>query len=703
MSYAARFPRLAVSVVFVLLAALIAIVGWSRSADAAAVTEVSGDVSYSASTTIAAGEVLKFDPAKDTTLEVSGNLVIAGTLEMKPNNGVTHTLRFLGVDESSFIGGGVEVLESDRGLWVTGAGKLDLQGEEKTGWNRTGTDATWKSSDELKIAPYQMGDYAVDGFDSFSLGSSVPKADPSLPATEVINLTRSVNIEGTSGGRSHVTIMSSVPQEVRYVAFRHMGPRQPDGDGDTEGVMGRYPLHFHTTGDGSRGSVVEGNVVRDSGHRGIVVHLSNGVTVSDNVIYDVYDDVFWWDLGEENASDDVVFEDNFVGLVRTDPVNQGFTLSGFHLGRGEGNVANGNVVVAVLGNKNCSGFQWPSQGSGLWEFQDNVAHNNKCHGIFVWQNSSANHLIEDFIAYRNGTAGVSHGAYTNDYVYEDVYLFENEEMGIISHAFSHPPRTGQMQQTWSCVTVVGSPVGLTVAVSNAPEVGDPAIFNYFKTEDTPVLYEVQEAALDKGQTIDARATFNNLNVDCPAGGFSGTVVGEGIFVDDDASPHEANIELIAEAGITVGCNPPDNDMFCPGDPVTRAQMATFLARALALPAPSNDYFRDDDASTHEGGINALAAAGISSGCNEANTNYCPGDHVTRAQMASFLARALNLPADSANWFVDDDKSSHEANINALASAEITSGCKPADRLFCPADSVTRAQMATFLVKALNLN
>ncbi len=703
MSHIARIPRLALGTVVLAGLMLVAVFGLSMAADAAAVTDVSGDVSYGASTTVDAGDVLRFDPTKDTTLEVSGNLIIEGTLEMKPNDGVTHTLKFLGVDEDDFVGGGMEVLESDRGLWVIGAGKLDLHGEEKVGWNRTGSDPTWSSSDELRVAPYKVGDYGVDGFDTFTLGSPVPKADASLPATEVVNLTRSVNIEGTAAGRAHVTIMSSVSQEVRYVAFRHLGPRQPDGDGDTEGVMGRYPLHFHQVGEGSRGSVVEGNVVRDSGNRGVVVHLSNGVTATDNVIYDVYDDPFWWDLGEENASDDVVLEDNFVGLVRTDPVNQGFALTGFHLGRGEGNVANGNVVVGVLGNKNCSGFQWPSQGSGLWEFRDNVAHNNKCHGIFVWQNSSANHLIEDFVAYRNGTAGISHGAYTNDYVYEDIYLFENEEMGVLSHAFSHPPRTGQMQQTWSCVEVVGSPVGLTIAVSNAAEFGDPAIFNHFVTDDTPVLYEVQDAALDKGQTIATRATFNNLEVPCPEGGFSGTVVGEGTFVDDDASPHQANIEILAEAGITVGCNPPDNNMFCPGDPVTRAQMATFLTRALDLPEASIDYFRDDESSTHESGINSLAAAEISSGCNQANTNYCPGDHVTRAQMASFLVRALNLPASTINSFVDDDNSSHESNINALAAAEITTGCKPADRLYCPSDSVTRAQMATFLVKALDLH
>ena len=58
----------------------------------------------------------------------------------------------------------------------------------------------------------------------------------------------------------------------------------------------------------------------------------------------------------------------------------------------------------------------------------------------------------------------------------------------------------------------------------------------------------------------------------------------GSFGDDDGSVHEADIEAIAAEGITRGCNPPQNDRFCPDDPVTRGQMAAFLVRALDLPA-----------------------------------------------------------------------------------------------------------------------
>jgi hypothetical protein len=52
----------------------------------------------------------------------------------------------------------------------------------------------------------------------------------------------------------------------------------------------------------------------------------------------------------------------------------------------------------------------------------------------------------------------------------------------------------------------------------------------------------------------------------------------GAFTDDDASVFEADIEWLAAAGITRGCNPPTNDLYCPKDSVTRGQMAAFLHR-----------------------------------------------------------------------------------------------------------------------------
>lgn len=115
----------------------------------------------------------------------------------------------------------------------------------------------------------------------------------------------------------------------------------------------------------------------------------------------------------------------------------------------------------------------------------------------------------------------------------------------------------------------------------------------------------------------------------------------GTFWDDYLSVHEADIEAIAAEGVTRGCNPPTNDRYCPDKTVDRGQIAAFLARALALPPSPTDWFTDDGESEFEGDINRLAYAGITKGCNPPdNDRYCPEDVVERDQLASFFTRAF---------------------------------------------------------------
>jgi hypothetical protein len=167
------------------------------------------------------------------------------------------------------------------------------------------------------------------------------------------------------------------------------------------------------------------------------------------------------------------------------------------------------------------------------------------------------------------------------------------------------------------------------------------------------------------------------------------------FADDDFNLHEANINAIAAAGITRGCSDIFAWRFCPDDHVPRDQMASFIARALALPAATEDYFGDDNGNTHEDAINALAEAGIAAGCAEGR--YCPSLTVTRAQMATFLFRAMGLSEVDEDFFADDTGSVHEASINAVAAAQVTLGC--GEGLYCPLGAVSRDQMASFLARA----
>jgi hypothetical protein len=138
-------------------------------------------------------------------------------------------------------------------------------------------------------------------------------------------------------------------------------------------------------------------------------------------------------------------------------------------------------------------------------------------------------------------------------------------------------------------------------------------------------------------------------------------------------------------------------MFCTNNPMTRGQVATFLARAFQYPTATRDYFTDDNGTAHEGNINRIAEAGLTSGCSA--TKYCPGKRATRAQVASMLARALDLPAATQDWFDDDDGTSAEDDINRLAEAGISSGC--GDRTFCPSQEVSRGQLVALLHRSLD--
>jgi hypothetical protein len=176
-----------------------------------------------------------------------------------------------------------------------------------------------------------------------------------------------------------------------------------------------------------------------------------------------------------------------------------------------------------------------------------------------------------------------------------------------------------------------------------------------------------------------------------------TVLGDittSVFVQD--------IIWLAEEGITRGCNPPDNDQFCPDKTVTRGQMAAFLVRFLNLTEidPTIE-FTDTTGNIFEDDIDKLATAGITRGCNTDGTQFCPNQGVTRAQMAAFLGRALGLTDNGGgDLFTDDDGSIFEDDIDKLATAQITLGCNPpANTNFCPNKTVTRGQMAAFLHRA----
>jgi hypothetical protein len=105
---------------------------------------------------------------------------------------------------------------------------------------------------------------------------------------------------------------------------------------------------------------------------------------------------------------------------------------------------------------------------------------------------------------------------------------------------------------------------------------------------------------------------------------------------DVSGVHAPGVAAVAAAGITQGY---DDGTFRPNQAVTRAQMATFLTRALDL-EPADTQAFGDVSGVHAPGVAAVAAAGITQGYDDGT--FRPNQAVTRAQMATFLTRALDL-------------------------------------------------------------
>ena len=251
---------------------------------------------------------------------------------------------------------------------------------------------------------------------------------------------------------------------------------------------------------------------------------------------------------------------------------------------------------------------------------------------------------------------------------------------------------------------------------------------------------------------------------------------EMLFADVAGRPDDVvrAVEGLYQTRITLGCGE-DPLRYCPDEPVTRAQMASFFARALdAAPPPPpaetwDGTFRDDDESVHQLDIERIAREGITLGCGQ--NNFCPGRSVTRSQMAAFLYRAVversaspapapsgvelsDVPAEAgwalaADWVVSigafaapegvfdpdglvtradmavmmvaafsrlnavDESKGLFADVSSLPDdvvraveglyqARITLGCGFDPLRYCPDEPVTRAQMASFLSRALDV-
>ena len=188
------------------------------------------------------------------------------------------------------------------------------------------------------------------------------------------------------------------------------------------------------------------------------------------------------------------------------------------------------------------------------------------------------------------------------------------------------------------------------------------------------------------------------------------------YVDRDQARdvHERNIDCILFRSIAVGStNAQGQQVYLPLNPVTRGQMASFVANTLVsagyddqLPdGEGADEFDDISGNVHRRNINRLARADIVVGVDE--NSFGPNGLITRQQMASFMvqaaefALAAELTSDADFPFTDVSASNvHRENINKGEDNALFRGVTATE--FRPGINVLRDQMATFLVNLLRL-
>ncbi|WP_159065803.1 S-layer homology domain-containing protein [Gorillibacterium timonense] len=143
--------------------------------------------------------------------------------------------------------------------------------------------------------------------------------------------------------------------------------------------------------------------------------------------------------------------------------------------------------------------------------------------------------------------------------------------------------------------------------------------------------------------------------------------------------------------------------FKPNGAITRAEFTVMLAKAFGLKGTGSTLSFTDDAKIGAWAKEAVAQAveaRIVSGYTD--DSFRPNEHITRAEMAAMIARALKLPldAESATSFADDAVIPKwaKAAVEAMYQLGIVNG-RSSDK-FVPNDTATRAEAVTMLLRAM---
>jgi hypothetical protein len=166
---------------------------------------------------------------------------------------------------------------------------------------------------------------------------------------------------------------------------------------------------------------------------------------------------------------------------------------------------------------------------------------------------------------------------------------------------------------------------------------------------------------------------------------------------DGGDPLWGDVQIASTRGVLRGYG---TGVFGRDDPLTRAQSAVVLCKLLGLstsgaPAmsPFGDVLATDPAYPS---IWAVYNANLTAGCQASPLMFCPTASVTRQQLATFLAKGLNLPASShAQYFTDEPSTlATYPYVQSIAEAGLMGACAMGPQDFCPTQAVTRGEAAT---------
>ena len=181
---------------------------------------------------------------------------------------------------------------------------------------------------------------------------------------------------------------------------------------------------------------------------------------------------------------------------------------------------------------------------------------------------------------------------------------------------------------------------------------------------------------------------------------------------DAGTETEAAINALHRLGVFTGTLCQSNRL-CPNDPMQRWIAAVWLVRLIDGDDPAavtESRFEDVNASSmwedsvwYAPHVERLADLEVTVGCTQDPLRFCPDANLTRAQVASWVARAFDLESAESQGFVDAVGSVHEANINAVVAAGVMSGCSTDPKNFCLDDTVTKGEMARYVYAARNVS